>query len=252
MLDQLPFDIIENIAKINYEVACLLMCVLPNFYRSLQNVNYYNYIFKRFDERVKHDLDYIEYYFVNGKRGRSEKDPKTGLRLPSYNDHNFKIYKWYKKGKLHRTEKQDNLTLPAIIYRDKCMIWYVNGKKYRNDRDNNTQLLLPTMTIENITKKWFINDQLHRTERDPVTGYTLPATFIYRSDTDYTIIWAKDGKFHMEDKDKDNDKMLPAFISGRYIQYYVNGEFMQITMNENSIEMINKIKNMYSVFKFSN
>ena len=84
----------------------------------------------------KYIEDGIEYWYLNGKRHRTDG--------PAIIYHSGSQY-WYLNDKLHRTDG------PAVIYPDGTQYWYLNGKYHRTDG--------PAVTYPNRNQKWYLNDK---------------------------------------------------------------------------------------------
>jgi len=130
-------------------------------------------------------------------------------------------------------------TLPASIHSyGSWREWYKNGKLHRDDKDNNN-LILPAHISTNLSykKEWYINGEMKRTERDE-DGYLLPTTEAGDGDK----YWQnKNRKYHRDEKDK-NGHTLPAVISkmssGDYIPKYIG--FNKFWYNNNKIHRDDK------------
>lgn len=126
-----------------------------------------------------------------------------------YHLKNGNMYVWYKNDLCHREEIINGYTLPAMISYD-SLVWCLDGKLYRKDRDKNGNLLPAKITkIKNKTKyMWFL-------DQSKVYDVNIK---IYKS--------YLNGIIHNEDK---NGNILPAVIveeNGKIIekQYYLYGK----------------------------
>jgi len=109
---------------------------------------------------------------------------------------------WHKNGKLHREDKINQFTFPAIYDRIfNCKEWYKNGKHHRDDLDENGKTL-PAYISDNL-QEWWKYGKLHRDDKED--GFTLPAVI----GNDEHEEWWNNGKRHREDRNSLGD-LLPA------------------------------------------
>ena len=129
------------------------------------------------------------YSLVNEKRRvqRNASILQTIKENKRYSEYKYIIWTVYNKS--HREEKEDGLTLPAVIYTEGTQQWFRNGQCHRDDLDENGKTL-PAI-ISSSRKCWFKNGQYHRSDRDE-DNRLLPA-YIGRCGIQY---WYKNRQVH--------------------------------------------------------
>jgi hypothetical protein len=123
---------------------------------------------------------------------------------------------WRKNGVRHRTTKKlvDGImqTLPALVFNDGRMYWFVDGKKHRDDKDANGKAL-PAEIGRLAARAWRKNSEYFRDDVDEF-GNLLP-TEIYTCGSKF---WYLNGRRHRAElgknpNDKENfGKALPAVM----------------------------------------
>ena len=115
----------------------------------------------------------LEIWAVDGQYHRTDVDSVTGLTLPAYVDKDDQHFEWWQYGKLHRTDLENGLHLPALTNKSKS-IWAKNGVRHRDDIDKNGKTLPAYIDNDTHREEWWKNGQLHN---DNVDGFgdLLPA-----------------------------------------------------------------------------
>lgn len=147
---------------------------------------------------------------INGQTKRTDVDA-NGKMMYTRIDSDGKMFWHSVDGFVHREERgEDGLTLPAIIHPNGTMMWYMNAKPHRLDKDEFGNFL--PAHISKTTKIWYLNGEKHRAElgknpNDAKTfGKVLPAKIEDKCHNIYfyhgALVSAETIKTKMEEQNK--------------------------------------------------